>query len=133
MFAVSVRAGCLRARRYVQDVRYRHKNGSTVIVLCQGRVVDWDDTGAPLRMIGTHTDVTKIRQQAKAVTERKVNECVRFPALPSGSVGVSYDTAHSSTSSSHAQTVRHTRCVLAVHVRSLSACLVPRRVHELLS
>ena len=81
VFAVSVRAGCLRARRFAQDVRYRHKNGSTVIVTCQGRVIDWDDTGAPLRMIGTHTDVTKIRQQAKAETERKVNECVRFPRL----------------------------------------------------
>eukprot|EP00750_Incisomonas_marina_P018273 INCI2797.1.p2 GENE.INCI2797.1~~INCI2797.1.p2 ORF type:complete len:929 (+),score=166.08 INCI2797.1:288-3074(+) len=60
---------------YVQDARYRHKNGSTVVVTCQGRVIEWDEkTGAPLRMIGTHTDVTHVRQKARAETERQVND-----------------------------------------------------------
>ena len=60
---------------YCLDVRYRHKNGSTVVVNCQGRVIEWDEeTGAAIRMIGTHTDITKLRQKHKADIERKVQE-----------------------------------------------------------
>ncbi len=46
---------------YSQEVRYQHKNGSTVTVLCQGKVIEWADDGTPLRMVGTHTDVTKFK------------------------------------------------------------------------
>lgn len=43
---------------YSQEIRYRHKNGSTITVLCRGKVILWDSDGKPLRMIGTHTDIT---------------------------------------------------------------------------
>jgi|GEM_PF-1280232 len=46
---------------YIQEVRYRHKNGSTVTVLCRGKVIDWDKNGKPIRMIGTHTDITTMQ------------------------------------------------------------------------
>ena len=52
---------------YEQEVRYRHKNGSIVTVLCRGRVVEWDGV-KPIRMIGTHTDITELKQQARALT-----------------------------------------------------------------
>ncbi|CAG7580087.1 MAG: putative bacteriophytochrome [uncultured marine phage] len=42
---------------YRQIVRYTHKDGSTVWVLCKGKVIEWAD-GVPTRMIGTHTDIT---------------------------------------------------------------------------
>ncbi|SMF06713.1 PAS domain-containing protein [Pseudobacteriovorax antillogorgiicola] len=47
---------------YSLEVRYRAKDGSTIWVLCRGKVVEWDDAGQPLRMIGTHTDITKAKQ-----------------------------------------------------------------------
>ena len=47
---------------YRQEVRYRHADGSTVTVLCRGQVVEWDEKGQARRMIGTHTDITAIRQ-----------------------------------------------------------------------
>ena len=47
---------------FYQEVRYRHKNGSTVTVICRGQVVDWDADGKPLRMIGVHTDVTALKK-----------------------------------------------------------------------
>ena len=50
---------------YDQVVRYKHKNGSTVWVLCKGKVVEWDNNNRPLRMIGTHTDLTQVKALQK--------------------------------------------------------------------
>jgi len=58
---------------YQRETRYKHKNGSWVWVLCRGKVIEWDDTtGAPLRMIGTHTDITE--SKLKAIQERELYE-----------------------------------------------------------
>ncbi len=42
------------------DVRFRmrHKNGHWVWVWDRGQVVEWDSDGKPVRMVGTHVDVT---------------------------------------------------------------------------
>lgn len=53
------------AEPYHNEVRYRHKDGSTVWVICSGQVIEWDDEGNPLRMIGCHIDITR-RMQAEA-------------------------------------------------------------------
>lgn len=47
---------------YYNEVRYRHKNGSTIWVICAGQVIDWDASGQPLRMIGCHVDITQLKQ-----------------------------------------------------------------------
>lgn len=44
---------------YEVEFRMRHRDGHWVWVLDRGKVVAWDDRGAPLRMSGTHTDVSK--------------------------------------------------------------------------
>lgn len=44
---------------YSQIVRYRHKNGSTVWVICAGKVISWSAEGKPLRMVGSHIDITE--------------------------------------------------------------------------
>lgn len=43
---------------YHNEVRYRHKDGSTIWVICSGKVIEWDQDGNPLRMIGCHIDIT---------------------------------------------------------------------------
>ena len=53
------------------EVRYHHKNGSTVHIICSGKVVEWDKEGAPLRMVGVHVDVTDLR---RAQTAERVKE-----------------------------------------------------------
>lgn len=45
---------------YTNTVRYKHKNGSTVHVLCKGRVIEWAEDGSPIRMVGSHVEVTDI-------------------------------------------------------------------------
>ncbi len=57
---------------YYNEVRYRHKDGSTVWVICSGRVISWDQDGNPLRMIGCHIDITQ-RKQVEAQL-RQTNE-----------------------------------------------------------
>ncbi|MEB3885433.1 PAS domain-containing protein [Lyngbya sp. CCY1209] len=43
---------------FYNEVRYRHKDGSTVWVICSGRAIEWDPAGNPLRAIGCHIDIT---------------------------------------------------------------------------
>jgi PAS domain S-box-containing protein len=43
---------------YWQIVRYTHREGHEIRVICRGAVVEWGEDGQPVRMIGTHIDVT---------------------------------------------------------------------------
>jgi PAS domain S-box-containing protein len=52
---------------YKQEVRYRHKDGSTIYVICKGRVIEWDDNGNAIRMVGTHTNITKLKEQEQKI------------------------------------------------------------------
>lgn len=54
--------------RYEQLVRYTHKNGQTVWVLCRGVAIR-DASGIPVRMVGTHTDVTEIKAAEQRLKE----------------------------------------------------------------
>lgn len=47
---------------YCNEVRYRHKDGSIVWVICAGQVIAWDEAGQPLRMVGCHVDITPLKQ-----------------------------------------------------------------------
>ena len=49
------------SRPYEVRVRYRHRDGTTVWVLCTGAVVEWGEQGNPLRMIGCHVDITDMQ------------------------------------------------------------------------
>ncbi|NTV09297.1 MAG: EAL domain-containing protein [Zoogloea sp.] len=44
------------------DFRYRRLDGSWLWVQGRGRVMDRDETGRPVRVMGTHTDITERRQ-----------------------------------------------------------------------
>jgi len=47
---------------YECQIRARHKAGHWVWVLAQGQVVTWTPDGQPLRMFGTHTDITNAKR-----------------------------------------------------------------------
>jgi PAS domain S-box-containing protein len=46
---------------YELEMRFFHKNGSTVTVLRRGSVVEWAKDGSAQRMIGTHTDISELK------------------------------------------------------------------------
>lgn len=65
---------------YVNEVRYRHKDGSTVWVICSGQVIEWDEANKPLRMIGCHIDITQ-RKQAEIQLRQTKDELEQFFAV----------------------------------------------------
>lgn len=54
---------------YYNELRYRHKNGSIVWVICTGRVVEWDEAGRPLRLIGCHINITDRKEAEQAIAD----------------------------------------------------------------
>ena len=56
--------------RCVHEHRLRCKDGQWKWVLSRGIVISRDSQGAPLRMIGTHTDITLVRQSEALRLER---------------------------------------------------------------
>ena len=53
---------------YTHEHRMRHKNGQWRWILDRGRVVERDAEGRPLRVMGTHTDITD-RKEAEAALQ----------------------------------------------------------------
>ncbi|MCH2038781.1 MAG: PAS domain-containing protein, partial [Rickettsiales bacterium] len=56
---------------FQQEVKYRHKDGSIVYIICKGKVVEWDEEGNPIRMIGTHTDITAQKEAENTLQVQK--------------------------------------------------------------
>lgn len=52
---------------FYQEVRYNHKDGRTVWMICRGSVVEWSLDGRPLRLIGSYTDVTELKAAQEAL------------------------------------------------------------------
>jgi PAS domain S-box-containing protein len=72
------------AHPYQVESRFRHKNGSTVWILCKGTVIEWGPNGEAIRMVGCHIDITR---QKEIETSLKKNK----QALESFSYSVSHD------------------------------------------
>lgn len=47
--------------QYECEARMHHKNGSWVWILDRGQVVEWDSNYKPVRMVGTHINITEIK------------------------------------------------------------------------
>jgi len=45
---------------FAVTARYNHKDGHVVTILCRGKVIEWDSEGNPVRMVGTHVDITDL-------------------------------------------------------------------------
>ncbi|WP_394202760.1 PAS domain S-box protein [Marinagarivorans algicola] len=62
---------------YCCEARMQHKKGHWVWVLDTGRVVEWDSQGNPVRMVGTHLDITE-RKNAEAMIHTVTLQINRF-------------------------------------------------------
>ncbi|MCH8538510.1 MAG: PAS domain-containing protein [Alkalimonas sp.] len=67
-------------------VRYRHKNGSTVWVRCLGKVIEWSADNKPIRMVGSHMDLTQEMQVRQALRESRD----QFQTLVANIPGITY-------------------------------------------
>ena len=52
------------------EVRYTHKAGHTVWVICKGKVLVWDEDDKPIRMVGVHIDITQLKETELALEEK---------------------------------------------------------------
>ncbi len=59
------------SEKFECEFRMRHKDGRWVWILDRGKVIARDADGRPLRMIGTHTDITEHRVLNVALEEEK--------------------------------------------------------------
>ncbi len=57
---------------YEVECRMRHKIGGWVWILVKGKVVEWGADGQPIRMLGTHSDITGRKQNIEMLL--KLNE-----------------------------------------------------------
>lgn len=71
---------------YSQDLRFRHAEGRTVWVRRKGKVVEWDDQGRPLRMVGTHSDITD-----SMASQQHLAETTKLAALGQLAGGIAHE------------------------------------------
>jgi PAS domain S-box-containing protein len=46
---------------YSIEFRLKTKSGDWKWILARGRIIEWDDSNLPVRMVGTHTDITSLK------------------------------------------------------------------------
>jgi len=68
---------------YESECRMRHKSGRWVWVQDRGKVVERDENGEPVRMTGTHIDVTEAKrvEAERFEYERRVQQLRKFESL----------------------------------------------------
>ncbi len=62
---------------YECEARIRHKDGHWIWVLDSGKVVNWDSNGLPIRMTGTHLDITE-RKELEKEKEDQAQELQKY-------------------------------------------------------
>ncbi|CAM3316973.1 PAS domain S-box protein [Zobellia roscoffensis] len=46
---------------FIYQARFYHKNGSIVWVHCNAKIIEWDDEIKPIRIVGSHVDITPLK------------------------------------------------------------------------
>ncbi len=59
---------------YEFEGRMRHKDGHLVWVLDRGKVIERDEAGAPVRMFGTHQDITEKKEMEEKIKELSIRD-----------------------------------------------------------
>lgn len=58
---------------YICETRMKHKDGHWVWVFDTGKVVEWNEAGKPIRMIGTHVDISDRKQAEAELLKAKIS------------------------------------------------------------
>lgn len=66
---------------YDPQFRMKHKQGHWIWVQAPGHVIEWDEKGHPLKMIGIHLDITKYKEQDEKITQSERNLFTLFNTI----------------------------------------------------
>ena len=75
---------------YECELRMKHKNGNWIWILDRGKVFEWDEDDKPIRMVGTHLDITaqkKIEEERERVISL-LEEKIDKRDLPEGFIPI---------------------------------------------
>jgi len=67
---------------YACEFRMKHRDGSWVWVSARGRVIEWAGDGKPLRMMGTHSDITARKRAERAIAESEAKYRTLVEQIP---------------------------------------------------
>ncbi|MEO9230678.1 MAG: PAS domain S-box protein [Devosia sp.] len=66
------------------EYRERHRNGHYIWILSRGRPVEWDESGNPIRSVGTDTDITRLKTAEAQVAEERERLRVTLDSIGEG-------------------------------------------------
>lgn len=58
-------------RFYEAEFQMIRKDGSLIWILSRGKIVSWQDDGSPLRIVGTHQDISALKEREEALLKAK--------------------------------------------------------------
>ncbi len=71
-----------RIPEYRVEFRQRTRSGDWKWILSLGKIMEWDKDGRPLRMLGTHTDISERKQAEEALRESEERFRLTFRTSP---------------------------------------------------
>ncbi|MGE4441759.1 MAG: PAS domain S-box protein [Desulfomicrobium sp.] len=60
-----------RGEPFALEFRLRNKDGDWQWIMSRGKVVEWDESGRPLRMVGTHVDIDQRKRMENELVKAK--------------------------------------------------------------
>lgn len=70
--------------RFIVEFKFRKKQGDWIWIMGRGIIVERDESGKPLRFVGTHTDITERKMAEEALRESEQNFSDIFQTVSEG-------------------------------------------------